>query len=422
MTKKGTRQKRGLLVMNKQTSILIMIIGLLPLVMVLGNSMLIPILPLMEVELQISSFEAGLLLSVFSIVAAVVIPIVGFLSDRFGRKKLILISLVFVMSGSIVTIIAGQLVAEPFRLALIGRIIQGIGAGGTAPLAMALIGDLFEGSLRSKSLGVLEVYNGIGKVISPFLGAIAAILFWYSVFYIYFLLAFVAFLGIFFFVKTVKQGKNNQSLADYQRTLLNVIKREARWLFPISFLGAVGLFLLFGLLVFLSFEIERIYAIDGIFKGVVFTIPLGALTITSYWTGRNIGSDHQRMKKLLLVGIMLQLLALLFLLFFHQLSGLVFGLTIFSTGLGLILPCVNTLITSAVGPKERGLVVSIYTMIRFLGVAFGPIFFTLWMDIRVVMFVKAIVLLMISSVWIIISLKLNSMIILIVSQLKKRSF
>lgn len=54
---------------------------------------------------------------------------------------------------------------------------KGIGAGGTAPLAMALVGDLFERSLRSKTLGVLEVYTGIGKVISPFLGAIAAIFF-----------------------------------------------------------------------------------------------------------------------------------------------------------------------------------------------------------------------------------------------------
>lgn len=405
--------------MDKQTSILIMIIGLLPLVMVLGNSMLIPILPLIEMELQISSFEAGLLLSVFSIVAAIVIPIVGFLSDRFGRKNLVLISLVFVMIGSVVTIIAGELVVEPFRLVLIGRIIQGIGAGGTAPLAMALVGDLFEGGLRSKSLGVLEVYNGIGKVISPFLGAIAAIFFWYSAFYLYFSLAFVAFLGIYFFVRTVNQEKNNQSLANYQQMLLKVIKGEATWLLPVSFLGAVGLFLLFGLLVFLSFEIERIYAIDGIFKGAVFTIPLGALTITSYWTGKNIGSDLERMKKLMLVGIILQLAALLFLLFFHQLSGLLFGLTIFSMSLGLILPCANMLITSSVGPRERGLVVSIYTMVRFLGVAFGPIFFSLWMEQQVDMFVKAIVLSMISGIWMITSLKLTSVVKLITSKLQK---
>ncbi|WNF37751.1 MFS transporter [Bacillaceae bacterium IKA-2] len=405
--------------MNKQTSITIMIIGLLPLVMVLGNSMLIPILPLMELELRITPFEAGLLLSVFSIVAAVVIPIVGFLSDRFGRKKLVLISLAFVMIGSILTIIAGELVAEPFLLVFIGRIIQGIGAGGTAPLAMALVGDLFEGSLRSKSLGVLEVFNGIGKVISPFLGAMAAIFFWYSVFYIYFLLAIVAFLGIYFFVSTANQEKNNQSLANYRRMLVSVLKREASWLFPVSFLGAVGLFILFGLLVFLSFEIERIYAVDGIFKGIVFTIPLGALTVTSYWAGNNIGNNLEYMKKLLLVGIILQLLALLVLLFFHQLLGLVFGLTIFSTGLGLILPCVNTLITSSVGSKERGLIVSVYAMVRFFGVAFGPILFSLWMDSRIHMYVKAIILLMISSLWVITSLKLTSVIILMRSELKK---
>lgn len=393
--------------MKNKSSFLILIIGLLPFVMVLGNSMLIPILPTMEEELNISAFEVGFLLSVFSIVAALVIPIFGFLSDRYGRKKIVLISLLFVMVGSIITIIAGRGVAEPFRWIVTGRIIQGIGAGGTAPLAMALVGDLYSGKERSKNLGALEVFNGIGKVVSPFIGALAALLFWYSAFYVYFIVSLIAFLGIYFSVRSVVQEKYNEPLSSYGKMLWKVLKREARWLFPLSFLGAVSLFILFGLLVFLSFEIERIYAIDGVFKGLVFTFPLGALTVVSYWTGKQIGDNHVYMKKLLSTGSGLILGALVFMMIFSHLWGLIFGLTMIGAGVGLILPCINTLITSSVGGEERGLIVSLYGMIRFLGVAFGPIFFALWMVEVIDMFVKAFLLFLFTSIWMMTALKIK---------------
>ncbi|MCT8139714.1 MFS transporter [Anaerobacillus sp. CMMVII] len=391
----------------KNKSFLMLIIGLLPLVMVLGNSMLIPILPVMEEELNISAVEVGFLLSVFSIVAAIVIPVVGFLSDRYGRKKIVLISLIFVMIGSIITIVAGKGVSDPFRWIVIGRVLQGIGAGGTAPLAMALVGDLFSGQERSKNLGALEVFNGIGKVFSPFIGALAALIFWYSAFYVYFIISLLAFIGIYFSVNSVVQEKYNESLSSYGRMLVSVLKKEGNWIFPLSFLASAGLFILFGLLVYLSFEIERIFAVDGIFKGSVFTIPLGALTAVSYWTGKQIGEDHSYMKKLLLIGSAIVLGALVFLVFSPTFSSLIFGVTMIGMGVGFTLPCINTLITSSVGGKERGLIVSLYGMIRFLGVAFGPIFFAVWMVEVVDMFVKAAFLFLFMSIWVITALKMN---------------
>ncbi|OIJ16726.1 hypothetical protein BKP37_05715 [Anaerobacillus alkalilacustris] len=407
--------------MQKKATVYIMsIIGLLPLVMVLGNSMLLPILPLIEDELNITHIEVGLLLSIFSLIAAIVIPIVGFLSDRFGRKKLVLLSLFFVMVGNFVTIIGGLGVKEPYTWIFIGRIIQGIGAGGTAPLAMALIGDLFEGEQRSKSLGIIEVFNGIGKVVSPFLGALAALFSWYSAFCFYFFVSLIAFVGIYFSIKSINQEKVNEPLFHYLKMLMNVIRREARTLFPLSLIGAVGLFLLFGMLVFLSFEIERIYAINGLFKGFVFMVPLGLLTYVSYWTGKNIASNLLYMKKLLLLGITLLTGSLLGLIFFHQFHQLIFSLTIAASGVGFILPCANTLITSTVGGKERGFIVSIYGMVRFLGVAFGPIFFSLWMQEVVSMFVKASLLMIITGIWVIIAFKLTRVIKIMKVQLTIR--
>jgi MFS transporter, ACDE family, multidrug resistance protein len=57
-----------------------------------------------------------------------------------------------------------------FSMLLVGRFIQGLGAGGTAPFAIALIRDVFQQSERTKQLGVLEAWNGISKIVAPVVG------------------------------------------------------------------------------------------------------------------------------------------------------------------------------------------------------------------------------------------------------------
>ena len=58
-----------------------------PLMMTLGNSMLVPVLPTIEKEIGISPLASSMIISIYSIVSIIFIPIAGFLSDRFGRKR-----------------------------------------------------------------------------------------------------------------------------------------------------------------------------------------------------------------------------------------------------------------------------------------------------------------------------------------------
>ena len=69
-------------------------IATVPLVLVLGNSMLVPILPDMITELGISKFQSSLVITLFSITAGLVIPVSGYLSDRFSRKAVMIPSLI----------------------------------------------------------------------------------------------------------------------------------------------------------------------------------------------------------------------------------------------------------------------------------------------------------------------------------------
>lgn len=79
----------------------IVAIGSIPLILTLGNSMLIPILPKMKSELHLSQFQVSLVITVFSLIAAFAIPIVGYLADRFSRKVIIIPCLILYGAGGL---------------------------------------------------------------------------------------------------------------------------------------------------------------------------------------------------------------------------------------------------------------------------------------------------------------------------------
>jgi ACDE family multidrug resistance protein len=359
----------------------IAILSSIPLIMVLGNSMLIPIFPAMQAALGISKFQTSLVITLFSVPAGIIIPLSGFLSDQFGRKIVMIPSLFLFGVGGLVAGFAAAFLPHPYFVILIGRVIQGIGAAGTAPITMALIGDKFKGSQRSKILGINEASNGFGKVISPIIGSILGFIVWYAAFFAFPILCAIAAVALWVWVK--EPGKQNEPLpfSKYAKNVAKIFKREARWLLTAYFCGVVALFVLFGVLFFLSEILEKTYKIDGILKGLILALPLGAMCTTSYITGARIKKRVVFMKWLIVTGLFTLGGSLLLQAFLDN-TYIRIGLLIISgIGTGLTLPCLNMLITSAVSSEERGIVTSLYGSVRFLGVAFGPPVFSWLMDI-----------------------------------------
>ncbi|MGX1263722.1 ACDE family multidrug resistance protein [Rossellomorea marisflavi] len=353
------------------------VILLLPLLMVLGNSMLIPILPEIEQSLELEGKWSGFILSAFTIPAALVIPAVGILSDRFGRSFMVKWSLYLMTLGSLICVMSG---GGSKLLFMTGRVIQGLGAAGTTPLAMALTGDLFSGEKRTGVLASLEVSNGAGKVLAPILGATLAFLLpWNHTFWVYILVSFIILAGMRKELSVEKRKSGSfHGAGQYMQDVQLTFKKKWKLLVPLYAMGGTGLFVLFGILYFLSYHIENIFHIDGFFKGFAFLFPLGAMVVTSYWCGKRLkdGNGGRYMG----TGTILMLVASGSLFFWNSLSGLMFLLTVCFGGLGLILPVINSEVTGAVGEEERGLVVSLYGTSRFAGVALGPIAYGRWKE------------------------------------------
>lgn len=74
--------------MSGRSTYILFIIGILPIIMVVGNSLFIPLLPQMQLDMGLTTVQGGWLLTGFSIPAALLVPVGGIVSDRIGRRKL----------------------------------------------------------------------------------------------------------------------------------------------------------------------------------------------------------------------------------------------------------------------------------------------------------------------------------------------
>lgn len=346
----------------------------IPLVLVLGNSMLIPILPDMEKTLKITSFQTSLIITLFSVTAGIFIPILGYLSDRYSRKAIIIPALIVYGSGGV---LAGfGAVWESYTVVFIARIIQGLGAAGT--VSFALVGDLYDGATESKVLGITEAANGSGKVISPILGSVLALIVWYAAFFAFPIFCFLSVLLLIFFIKEPKRDHDPPTLKSYVKRIGEIMKDKGRWLIASFLAGSGALFILFGVLFYLSDILEKKpYSVDGVMKGLILAIPLLGLVITAYITGSLIKKNGVLIRIVMVTGFIVSTAALIGTIFLNEkIYWFISLLTLSSVGTGLVLPCLNTMITGAVEKSERGMITSLYSSLRFFGVALGPPLFS----------------------------------------------
>jgi len=364
--------------MQRDRALSLAALSTVPFVMVLGNSMLIPVLPDLKRALHLTSCEASLVITLFSVPAGLVIPLCGYLSDRYGRKKVIIPALLLYGFGGLVAGVAALLnLKGGFLWLLGGRVLQGIGAAGTAPIAMALTGDIFQGAERSRALGVIEAANGMGKVVSPVIGAALGLLSWWTPFLAFPALNVLSAAAVWQGTQETKHRQVETSLHTYLRALAGVFERRTGLVVSSFLTGMLVLLTLFGLLFYLSELLEARYHMSGIMKGAVLAIPVFFMALTSYITGLLVKKRFPVMRVAVIAGVVLIACSLGVLPFLTQTLFFFMAISLAGIGAGLALPCLNTIITSTTDTEKRGLVTAMYGGVRFLGVAAGPPLFSL---------------------------------------------
>jgi len=381
-TAKGNSSKAG----NKRQSEIskqkwaILSLSSIPLVMTLGNSMLIPVLPAMEKELSISSLQSSLIITVYSIVAIILIPVAGYLSDHVGRKRVIIPSLIIAGIGGLISGWASWKL-DAYWLILVGRSLQGVGAAGAFPIVLPLVGDMFKNEDDvSTCLGLIETSNTLGKVLSPIFGAILAGFIWYLPFFSFPVFCAISVLMVLLLVKAPKRTENPVPFKDFFNGVKSTFTQKGRWLYAIFFIGGILMLILFGILFYLSEVFEKEYGIKDLKKGFFLALPLGALCLSSFISGKIIKKNKVLMKWLTFGGILSAALSIAALWFSIKLWYMLTMFLISGIGIGIGLPCLDSLITAGIEKKERGTITSLYSSMRFIGVAAGPPIIALLME------------------------------------------
>jgi DHA1 family tetracycline resistance protein-like MFS transporter len=135
----------------------------------IGFGIVLPILPLWAERFGASPGTIGALVATYSAFQLVCAPLLGRLSDRIGRKPVLVLSLIGTAVGSLLTGLAGSL-----ALVFLGRAIDGM-SGGSVAVAQAAVADLAEEAERPRLLGFIGAAFGLGFVAGPAIGALAAL-------------------------------------------------------------------------------------------------------------------------------------------------------------------------------------------------------------------------------------------------------
>ncbi|WP_411738862.1 MFS transporter [Peribacillus sp. S4] len=361
---------------NKDVSVWCLIsMASIPLVMTLGNSMLIPVLPIFEEKVGISSFQSSMVITSYSVASIFLIPIAGYLSDRFGRKMVILPSLILALIGGLIAGYASWKMENPYTWIIIGRVLQGIGASGASPIILPLVGDLYkdDDEKTSSCLGIIETSNTFGKVLSPILGSLFAAFIWFLPFFSISFFSLISIVLVFFFIKVPKEKDEPKKFKDFWHDTKKIFKKEGKWLYTVFLIGVFVMLVLFGVLFFLSDNLEKIHDLHGIKKGLVIAIPLFFLCVSSYVAGKKIKGELPIMKKIIMISLAVLSISLVFVGFTKNRVVLLLIITsLVGIAIGALLPTLDAIITQNIEKEQRGTITSFYMSSRFIGVAAGP--------------------------------------------------
>lgn len=352
---------------NKQKNLYqdknLLIVFAVSLIAVLGVGSVTPAFPKLAQALNVPQQNIGLLVTVFTLPAFLLGPIIGVLADQFGRKQVIVPSLfLFGIAGTACAF------ARDFNLLLLLRFLQGIGAASLLSLTVTLIGDLFTAERRTAAMGYNASVSSIGTATYPTIGGALATMGWTYPFMLP-LVAIPLGLVVLSGLKN-PEPKGKQDLRQYLRNALKALKN--RKLVALFIASAANFVLLYGAYItYLPIKIANSFEQPPLQIGLVISSISIAVAITSSQLGKL--ARHFSEINLVKASFILYALALLIVPFISNLWLLLIPTTIFGVGLGIGFPSIQTLLVALAPKGYLAAVISVNGTFFGLGQTLGPL-------------------------------------------------
>jgi len=334
-----------------------------------GFGIIIPVLPFYAEEIGANPTELGLLMAVYSLMQLIFAPMWGQVSDRIGRKPVMMIGI----AGLGLSFLIQALSTELWML-FAARIIGGILSSANMPTAMAYVADITTEENRGKGMGIVGAATGLGFVFGPAIGGIFSK---FSLNMPFFLACGSSFITLILVFLLLKESK--------LKTEEVTKKKSSFWK---AFSGAVSVLYLVQLLISLSLSgLEATFAyfaakkadLDATQLGYIFMIMgFGSAIVQGGLVGRLTKKYGERL--VIQSGIIVSALGFALILLVNSFATAALFLTIFGLGNGVIRPSVSSLITktsSAGYGSSTGLLSSFDSLGRIIGPPLGGWLFSL---------------------------------------------
>lgn len=327
----------------------------------IGFGIVVPILPLWAEDLGASATVVGILAAIYSVMQFIFAPVLGRLSDRYGRRPVILLAL---LGSGVSSVMLG--LANSLLLLFVARILNGI-SGASYAAAQAYVADITTRETRARGMGLIGAAFGIGFIVGPALGGLCALVDHRLPFFV---AGALAFLNAAVAWRRLPETDRVPSVTAGRWELLRGALRD-RAIAPyitITFLatfGFVGMETTFSLLGRDRFDFDLtmaslLFAFIGVVAAVVQAFFIGPLVgRMGEWRVMSIG--------LVLTGAALALLAV------TTNVVLLFPVAALLAASGLVFPTITAIVSNATDDDSQGAILGVVASSSGLARAIGPV-------------------------------------------------
>lgn len=334
-----------------------------------GFGLVIPLLPFWAEHLGANPFGVGLILTSYALAQFLCTPVLGALSDRYGRKRIILISLGIEVISFALTGLASSL-----PMLLLARVVGGIGASNIGS-AQAVVSDVTPPEKRAAGMGAIGAAIGMGFVVGPAIGGVLSPHGEGTPFWIAMGLALVNALLVFFLLPETRKQQGGETppregigilfsswgKVARQRAIASLIL--VNLFYTLAFTGMEAVFPLLTQRNFGWAATQNGYVFT--YVGVIVVLMQGGLVrqLVKRWGERN----------LMLCGLVLLGSGLLLLIWSTNLALLLIAVGILSIGDGAVTPTSSAVLSLITPTSEQGEILGFSQGVGGLGRTIGPL-------------------------------------------------
>ena len=237
----------------KNSNLFILVLALANASVVVGMGLITPSITIIKADFNLTSDMVQLTLTVFIIAAGIGQLIFGFLSDRYGRRPILLTGSLLFVASSITSVFSPNIL-----FLLIMRVVQGLGAAACMSMARVIINDSFNKTEAAEKLSLITAIMVIFPLISLILGGfIAQTIGWVGTMYVFFIFGLIILTGSVYNISETKIKKiNNLNFSKITNSFLDVLKNTKFLNF--TFIGSIQTGVFFSSFGFMPYEFARL--------------------------------------------------------------------------------------------------------------------------------------------------------------------